>query len=242
VLEIYYSWYSICSEKALICLFEKDLPFEGRHVDLFDFDQVRDDYLAIDPDGVVPALIHDGRPVYESTVINEYLEDIAPEPALRPGDAYQRADMRRWVQLFQDVVFPAAGLLSQIAFIADELNRRWPADELEALIHRKINTDRVARQLRAVRGELTTREADAALAKIGDVLDRAEHALGDGREWIAGNYSLADAAAAPNLYRFEIIGRMDLIDRRPAVASWYRRIKARPAFRRAYEYSPSVPA
>ncbi len=241
MLEIYYSWYSICSEKVLICLFEKDLPFEGHHVDLFDFDQVRDNYLAVNPDGVVPALMHEGRPVYESSVINEYLEDIAPRPALRPEDAYQRADMRRWVQVFQDVVFPSAGLLSQIAFIADELNRRWSADELEALIHRKVNKDRVPRQLRAVRGGLTTEEADGALAKIVGVLDRAEQALGDGRDWIAGDYSLADAAAAPNLYRFEIIDRMDLIEQRPAVAAWYRRIKARPAFRRTYEYSPSVP-
>jgi len=240
VLELYYSWYSICSEKVLICLFEKDLPFEGHHIDLFDFDQVRDDYLAVNPDGVVPTLVHDGCPVYESTIINEYLEDFAPEPALRPEGADQRAEMRRWVQLFQDLVFPSAGLLSQIAFIADELNRRWTPDKLEALIHRKVNKDRVPRQLRAVKGGLSAEEADAALAKINDVLDRAERALGDGRIWIAGEYSLADAAAAPNLYRFEIIDRMDLIDRRPAVALWYRRIKDRPAFRRTYEYAPSL--
>ena len=109
MLEIYYSWYSICSEKVLICLFEKNLPFEGHHIDLFDFDQVQDDYLAVNPDGVVPTLVHDGRPVYESTVINEYLEDISPELALRPKDAYLRAEMRRWAQVFQDIVFPSAG-------------------------------------------------------------------------------------------------------------------------------------
>jgi glutathione S-transferase len=240
VLEIYYSWYSICSEKVLICLFEKNLSFEGHHVDLFDFAQVQDNYLAVNPDGVVPTLIDDGRPVYESTVINEYLEDVAPQPALRPVDAYTCANMRRWVQLFQDIVFPSAGLLSQIAFIAEELNRRWATDELEELIHRKVNKDRVPRQLRAVRGDLTNDEAETALAKIGDVLDRAEQAFGDGRDWIAGDFSLADAAAAPNLYRLEIIERLDLIECRPAVSAWYQRLKARPAFRRTYEFSPSI--
>ena len=97
MLELYYSWYSICSEKVLICLFEKGLPFEGHHVDLFDFDQVKDDYLAINPDGVVPTLVDRGQPVCESTVINEYLEGVAPASSLRPQHPCRCAEMRAWV-------------------------------------------------------------------------------------------------------------------------------------------------
>jgi glutathione S-transferase len=223
-----------------MCLFEKAIPFDGHHVDLFDFDQVAPEYLAVNPNGVVPTLVDDGRAVYESTVINEYLDDRYPDPPLEPGDAFARAEMRMWVQTFQDVVFPAAGLLSQVKFIAGELNRRWPADELEALIRRKVNKDRVPRQLRAVHGELTDEEIEAAVQKIETTLDRAENALGDGRSWLAGSYSLADVAAAPNLYRLDLIERGELIERRPLVASWYERLRARDAFRRTYEFSPSV--
>ena len=240
VRELYYSWYSICSEKVLICLFEKDLPFEGRHVDLFDFDQVKDDYLSINPAGVVPTLVDGGRPIPESTIINEYIEDVAPQPSLRPRDPYRCAEMRAWVQRFQDIVFPAAGLLSQVAFIAGELNRRWPPDELEALIRRKVSEERVARQLRAVQGALTADEVLSAVRRIERVLDGAERQLGDGRDWLAGAYSLADAAAAPNLYRLDIIGRGEMLAGRPAVAAWYRRMTTRSAFLRTYEYSPSV--
>ncbi len=240
VRKLYYSWYSICSEKVLICLFEKDLPFDGRHVDLFDFDQVKDDYLAINPAGMVPTLVDGGRPIPESTIINEYLEDVAPQPSLRPRDPYRCAEMRGWVQRFQDIVFPAVGLLSQVAFIAGELNRRWPPEELEALIRRKVGEERVARQLRAVRGALTAEEVLAAAGRIERVLEAAERLLGDGRDWLAGAYSLADAAAAPNLYRLEIIGRGEMVACRPSVAAWYRRMTTRSAFLRTYDLSPSV--
>ena len=128
--------------------------------------------------------------------------------------------MRAWVHRFQDIVFPAVGLLSQVAFIADELNRRWPPDELEALIRRKVNEERVARQLRAVRGALTAEEVSSAAERIEQVLDEAERLFGDGRDWLVGAYSLADAAAAPNLYRLDIIGRGETVARRPAVAAW----------------------
>lgn len=239
--QLYYSWYSICSEKVLICLFEKDLSFEGRHVDLFDFDQVKDDYLSVNPAGMVPTLVDSGRPIPESTVINEYLEDVAPQPSLRPRDPYRCAAMRGWVHRFQDIVFPAVGLLSQVAFIADELNRRWPPNELEVLIRRKVNEERVARQLRAVQGALTAEEISLAAGRIERVLDEAERLLGDGRDWLAGAYSLADVAAAPNLYRLDIIGQGETVACRPAVEAWYRRMTTRSAFLRTYEFSPSVP-
>ena len=97
--------------------------------------------------------------------------------------------------------------MSQVAFIADELNRRWPPNDLETLIHRKVNKERAARQLRAVRGALTTEEISAAATRIEGALDRIERLLGYNRDWLVGDYSLADAAAAPNLYRLDIIGR-----------------------------------
>jgi glutathione S-transferase len=238
-LELYYSWYSICSEKVLLCLFEKGLSFEGHHIDLFDFDQVEPAYLAINPNGVVPTLIDDGRAVYESTIINEYLDDRFPGPRLRPDDAFARAEMRLWVQVFQDVFFPAAGLLSQVSFIADELNRRWSADQLAALVRRKVNKDRIPRQLRAVQGGLTADEVEGAREKIETTLGRLDAALDDGRDWLVGDFSLADIAAAPNLYRLEIIDLRDMLERRPRVAAWYERLRDRSAFQRTYEFSPS---
>ncbi len=240
MIDLYYSWYSICSEKVLIALFEKGLDFEGHHIDLFDFAQVEPEYQAVSPNGTVPVLIDNGRRVLECTVINEYLEDAYPEPRLTPADPVARADMRYWVQMFQDKVFPAAGVLSQVHFIAAELKRRWTQEELEDRIRRKIGKARIARQLRAVREGFSADDLAVAEEQIVSVLDGVEEALSDGRDWLAGDFSLADAAAAPNVYRFTIIDRNDLLTARPRVLAWSKRLLERPSVVRCYDYAPSV--
>ena len=52
------------------------------------------EYLKINPRGVVPTLVHDGKVVRESNVILEYLEDAFPAHPLRPEDPFERAEMR----------------------------------------------------------------------------------------------------------------------------------------------------
>ncbi len=240
MIDLYYSWYSICSEKVLIALFEKGTEFEGHHIDLFDFAQVDPAYKRINPNGTVPALIDDGRRVLECTIINEYLDEAYPEPRLAPTDPFDRAEMRYWVQLFQDKVFPAAGVLSQVHFIAAELKRRWTQEELEERIKSKVGKARVARQLRAVREGFSAADLAIAEEQITAVLDAAEETLSDGRDWLVGDFSLADVGAAPNVYRFTIIDRNDLLDARPHVLDWSRRLLARPSVVQTYIYAPSV--
>jgi glutathione S-transferase len=240
MIELYYSWYSICSEKVLVALFEKGLRFTGHHIDLFEFAQTDPAYQAINPNGTVPTLVDDGHRIFESTIINEYLDEADPEPELSPTDPRSRAEMRYWVQRFQDLVFPAAGILSQVHFIADRLKQRWTQSELEALIQRKIGRDRIARQLRAVRQGFSADELAGAEERIATVLDAADETLADGRSWLAGDFSLADVAAAPNIYRFTIIDRNDLLEKRPRLREWSLRLLARPSVEETYEYAPSA--
>jgi glutathione S-transferase len=238
MLELYYSRYSINSEKVLLCLFEHEIPFSGHFIDLFAFDQTAPDYLAINPNGLVPTLVIDGEPLYESTAINEFIEDSYTERSLRPSDPLARGRMRVWVQHCQDVFYPAMALISQVRFIAAELKRRWSLEELDRLIKRKPNPDRVARQLRAVRGGLPPDEIVEAQRKADGMLDRMEAELGHDREWLAGSFSLADIAAAPNVHRFALLGLMEVVQKRPRVNDWYRRMLERPSFKRTYEYAP----
>src|SRR5689334_17646529 len=90
MLELYYSCYSINSEKVLLCLFEHEVPFSGHFIDLFDFEQTDPKYLAINPHGLVPTLVVDGQPLYESTAINEFIEDTRSGGHLRPSDPLER--------------------------------------------------------------------------------------------------------------------------------------------------------
>ena len=82
------------SRKVRIVLLEKGLEFERVNVDLTKREQKNPEYLKIHPFGQVPALDDEGFVLYDSTMINEYLEDEYPYPSLMPSDSEGRARAR----------------------------------------------------------------------------------------------------------------------------------------------------
>jgi len=92
------------SRKVRIALLEKGLEFERINVDLSKREQKQPEYLKIHPFGQVPALDDEGFVVYDSTVINEYLEDEYPYPPLMPKDSEGRA-RARMMEDFRDTHF-----------------------------------------------------------------------------------------------------------------------------------------
>lgn len=82
------------SRKVRIVLLEKGMEFERVNVDLTKREQKNPEYLKIHPFGQVPALDDEGFVLYDSTVINEYLEDEYPYPSLMPSDSEGRARAR----------------------------------------------------------------------------------------------------------------------------------------------------
>ena len=95
------------SRKVRIVLLEKGLEFERIPVDLSKREQKNPDYLKIHPFGQIPALDDEGFIVYDSTVINEYIEDEYPYPALMPTDSEGRA-RARMMEDFRDTHFNPA--------------------------------------------------------------------------------------------------------------------------------------
>lgn len=88
--------------RARIALHEKDVAHRLRLIDLAD----RPDWLrALSPRGKVPVLLADGVPLFESSAILEFLEDVLPEPPLRSADPVERARERAWTQLASEDVF-----------------------------------------------------------------------------------------------------------------------------------------
>ena len=92
------------SRKVRIALLEKGLEFERINIDLTKREQKNPDYLKIHPFGQIPALDDEGFVVYDSTIINEYLEDEYPYPALMPRDSEGRA-RARMMEDFRDSHF-----------------------------------------------------------------------------------------------------------------------------------------
>ncbi len=104
MIKLYTFPLSTNSRKVRIALLEKGLEFERINVDLTKREQKNPEYLKIHPFGQVPALDDEGFIVYDSTIINEYLEDEYPYPALMPADSEGRA-RARLMEDFRDIRF-----------------------------------------------------------------------------------------------------------------------------------------
>ena len=110
MLELYHSGLTTCSKQVRHCLREKGLNYESNYVELWRYENLSPDYLKLNPNGVVPTLVHDGTPIINSFCINEYIEDAFPEPPLRPADATERARMRYWAWTADEIHLQLARL------------------------------------------------------------------------------------------------------------------------------------
>jgi glutathione S-transferase len=104
-LELFHAHASTCSQKVRLCLAEKQVrDWVSRPIDILTGENLSRDYLAVNPNGVVPAFLHDGNPIIESTVMCEYLDEVFPShPRLVPESAVTRATMRAWLRYIDEV-------------------------------------------------------------------------------------------------------------------------------------------
>lgn len=93
-------------QRARIVLHEKDIPHEIEFIDLADKPAW---FVEISPLGKVPLLLVDGRPLFESSVIAEFLDDISPG-SLYPDDAFEKAGHRAWVEFASATLAKVASL------------------------------------------------------------------------------------------------------------------------------------
>ena len=85
MLERYHFGFSTCSQKVRLVLAEKGLDFVSHEVDLLGGAQHDPEYVKLNPNDVVPTLVHNGTALIESTLINEYLDDSFPAAPMRPA-------------------------------------------------------------------------------------------------------------------------------------------------------------
>ena len=95
-MKLYGFWRSLASYRVRVALAMKGMQAEEVSVDLLKGKQNEGDYLEVNPQGVVPALVLDegGPPLFQSLAILEYLEEVRPQPALLPKDPRGRARVR----------------------------------------------------------------------------------------------------------------------------------------------------
>ena len=181
-------------KKVRIVLAEKELSYDTVHIELSQRQHLSEEFLRLNPFGKVPVLIDENCVIYESTIINEYLNDEYPHPPeLLPEDSAERARAR---------------------LLADYADRAFTLPGM------------------AVEKELVAAEPDGArMTSAREVMSRTlamlEREL-DGKEFLAGEFSLADVSFAPTLLQLDKLG-VSLGDGHANVREWRDRLAARPS-------------
>ena len=237
---LYHWWGSTCSRKARTTLAEKGVDWDSVHIDLHQFENWEPWYVKIHPNGVVPAMDHDGRIIIESNAILEYIDETFDGPALKPDDTWERANMRVWMDKSEHVLHKNMHLISHNNHHA----HRW--GEYEKQHGHEVLMAKVRSQPDLQRRHDEIHNADGiaddvvafAVERVIDQLTMMENDLERGA-WITGDtYSLADISILPFVERFQANGYGAEVsaDKRPRLADWFARIQERPAVKKAYAF------
>jgi glutathione S-transferase len=234
MLKLYHAEPLANSLKSLIPLKEKGLPFESVYVDLHKFEQHEPWFVAINPEGQVPVLDHDGAIITHTTVINEYLEDAFPDsPPLRPADPLGKARMRFWNKFVDEHVMNYVsmhGWHRMVGIIA----RSIEAGEFEKLLAR-IPLYEQREKWKTARSGFSAADLANATRKIEVAVDKVEQQLAR-TPYLAGEqFTLADinffAMCGVGLQR--MFPEMKVEVRAPRLVDWLGRVCARPGVQAA---------
>jgi GSH-dependent disulfide-bond oxidoreductase len=192
--------------KASIMLEETGIPYEAHKVALSDSDVKSPEFLSLNPNNKIPAIIDpdgpDGKPVglFESGAILIYLAEKSGQ--FIGKDATERAQVIQWVMFQMGGIGP---MLGQLGFFYKFAGSEW-----EDKRPQQRYIDETKRLLNVVEGAL------------------------EGRDWIAGDYSIADIAIAPWLRALDFYGAKEVVGwgDRPRVVDYVKRFEARPAVQR----------
>ena len=182
-------------QRVKVVLAEKKLPYETIPVDLKKGEQKKAEHLKLNPYGKVPVIIDGATVLYESLVINEYLDEKYPEPPLMPKDHAKRAKVR---------------ILTDYG-----------------MNHVDVPYQKIRHELLKDEKERSQETIDKAKSDLKNLLQRLEREIGE-QPYLAGDFSLADAALIPRFIRMAGMGVFPDASL-PRLGGWLQRMKERPS-------------
>lgn len=217
------------SGKPMLALAEKGVDYESHYLDLLNFDQHKPEYLKVNPDGTIPAMVHDGKVLTESTPMMEYVDEVFEGPPLRPADPKERWRMRWWMRFFDSYFAPSLSMIGWSVFVGPSVRNRDRA-ELEAAIGRiPLESRRVAWR-KAMFNEFSETELAESRRRAAFGTEVLEKHLSV-HPWIAGKtFSLADINGFNLGYALPLSQPDRCNDQKtPHILEWLRKIYERPA-------------
>lgn len=237
MLELYHYEPYANSMKCMVCLEEKGIAFISRYVDILKFEQHEPSFVALNPNGQVPILVHDGKVIVESTIINEYLEDVFPEIPLRPADPYDRHRMRVFSKWNDEILMPSVSMLGwhtrfhpfAKALDEAEFQKRMMRVPLHEMREKWLTTRK---------GTFTQDQLDESRRKIRWMIAKMEETLAQSK-WLAGQvYTLADINTYPQIEGVTRLYKEFWNEKNaPRSIEWLARINERPAVKAAFALS-----
>lgn len=229
MLELYHFPGAVCAQKVRVALAEKQLDWQSHLVRT----ALRSpEYLRLNPGGYVPTLVHDGRVIVESRVINEYIEDAFLEPSLMPADPFDRARVALWTKQIDDSLHLNIFALTFATSFREATLALTPEARVRALpltnpVKRQYIQDLTENGFMSV-------YFSAAVERFQLLLTDMDKALAETR-WLVGDaYSLADVDFTPYLRRLDDLGFWPLVcERYPHVMRWFSEVRQRPSYKTA---------
>ncbi|HZP79692.1 MAG TPA: glutathione S-transferase family protein [Pseudolabrys sp.] len=230
--KLYNAPQSTCSQRVRFVLNAKGLPFEEVKLNLLEGDQLKPDYLKLNPNGVVPTLDHDGAVVIDSTVIAEYLDEVEPAQSFTPEQPVARAKMRAMMHFIDEMAAAAVRVPTfNLAFLPSF--QKMSRAAFVAMAESKP----LRREFMMTMGQtgFPKAEMDASLARLRRTYERMESEIAaSGGPWLLGaRITLADVAVMPALVRMHDLGLPGWLDL-PRVTAWFDNIRKEPAFAPTY--------
>ncbi len=192
-LHLYHGDISNCSMRVRMTLIEKNLDWTSHHLDLRKKENISEDYFGINPNGLVPTLVHDGVVHIESNEIIDYLDEVFPQPSLRAEEA---AKMLDWLHLAGSIHVKAIKPYVYATKIQARV-KKTAEEEAKYAALQKNDELKSFHSKHSGGGAFDEADIEEPKAILAECFDRLEAAL-EGHDWIMGDqFSLADISWVP---------------------------------------------
>ncbi|MFZ2982714.1 MAG: glutathione S-transferase family protein [Sphingobium sp.] len=230
MLTLYHFGGAICAQKVRLALAEKGVEWDSRECS---GPTLRDpEYLRLNPNGVVPTLVHDEKVIRESRIISEYIDEAFDGPALMPSHPLERHGARLWSKQIDDSLHLNVFILT-FASMAREMFLAMPpevrANAMPGLrdpVKRRISHELLESDMRSPWIKVALDRFIRLANEMEEQLSRTQYLAG-------GFYSLADADYTAYINRLSDVGLESLWLNKPALNRWRAEMWERPSYHSA---------
>ena len=231
MLEHYHNINSVCAQKVRIALNEKGLDVK-EHLLTLRGDQFAPAYLKLNPNGVVPTLVHDGNTIIESSLILYYLDEAFPTPPLMPQAPQLRHRVRLYNKLIDEYLHNSCMILTfATAFRPNFL--KLPREAWLAEVNKSPLKRRAEYKRSVIEHGLDSEFVSDAINRHKKLLAWMNESLQSGSYLAGDGFSNADCAVIPYILRLELLKLASIWDRYPAIGNWWARMRERPSVKAA---------